>query len=83
MKNKNTGKKVAATLVVVIASIVICIYLIIPFWGVLKYKPGGLEQIFTILPPLFGMIIILSLFFLLLKRFKELDDGNEDDLDKY
>ncbi len=83
MKNKNKGKKIVATVVVVVISIIICIYLIFPFWGVINKKIGVFGQVFAVLPPLIGMVIILALFYLLLKRFKELDDGNEDDLDKY
>ncbi len=72
--NKNLKKKLSAFIWVLLISIFIFYYMI--------YQTFISNSKFVI-TPILGIALIISFIYLLIKRFKEIDSGVEDNLDKY
>ncbi len=71
--SKNSKKKLSAFIWVFIIILFIFYYMV---YGSFYYDR-------LIITPIVGVLLIIAFIYLLIRRFKELDSGQEDDLDKY
>ncbi len=81
MKEETKRKKNTAIIVTIILCVFFAIFMIFPLLTVISTvsKITGALGI----QALFGVIIISCLLVVLRKRLEDLDNGEEDDLDKY
>ncbi len=84
MKETKSGKKIVAIIVTVLVCIFFVLSIIIPgFNYVFGHNMHSFEGVFVVFQVLLGVGLILCMFHILKQRITDLNNGQEDDLDKY
>ncbi len=83
MNQSTSHKKIVAIIITFVVCIIIAIFFVFPIIPIIMSKNTiGINGI-LIIHGIIGIVIISCLAYALKRRLEDLDNGEEDDLDKY
>ncbi len=84
MKEKNRTKKLSSAISALVVSVFMAFAFVFPAVDyVLGHKYRGYKDLYPVIVGLVGVVLILCMVYIVKQRFKDLDKGQEDDIDKY